>query len=465
MFSIHDRATRLCDRVPRREILRVGGLSCCGLSLAHLAARPARGVGTSEVFGKARSCIVLFLMGGPPQHSTWDPKPQAIAEIRGQYGPMETVVPGIQIAELFPRCAQRMDRIALLRAVSTGDNAHSSSGYAMLTGVPHLPLNVENANPGAPNDWPSLGAVVQHLTTGRQLLPAAVRLPHHIFNTDQSTWPGQDAGFLGRNSDPWLFRCEPGAATWRGGSFESNGDVPLARLDSRRSLLVQLEDHLRSAERSGRVQTYGERQKQVLDLLTDARARAATNLTLESEVTRDRYGRGQFGQSVLLARRMIEAGVRLVQVNWFRGADEPSDNPCWDSHTDESNRLKNVLCPPADQAFAALVGDLDERGLLDETLVLCLSEFGRTPRFNPRGGRDHWGPVFSIAAAGGGIQGGRVYGASDRDGAYPAEGIVRPADISATVFHLLGIAPETEIHDTLGRPSPISRGRVIDEVL
>jgi hypothetical protein len=180
---------------------------------------------------------------------------------------------------------------------------------------------------------------------------------------------------------------------------------------------------------------------------------------------RDRYGRSQFGQSVLLARRLVEAGVSLVQVNWFRGPNEPPDNPCWDSHTDESARLKTVLVPPMDQAFAALLSDLAERGLLDETLVVCMAEFGRTPRFNARGGRDHWGYVFSVALAGGGIRGGQVYGASDKIGGHPMEGRVEPQDLAATIFHCLGYPATTEVHDSLGRSLAISRGQVIRPVL
>jgi hypothetical protein len=180
---------------------------------------------------------------------------------------------------------------------------------------------------------------------------------------------------------------------------------------------------------------------------------------------RDRYGRGQFGQSVLLSRRLIEAGVSLVQVNWFRGADEPADNPCWDSHVKESERLKSALAPPADLAFSALLEDLDQRGLLNETLVVCMAEFGRSPKMNKGGGRDHWGHVFSVALAGGGVKGGIVHGASDKQGAYPKDGRVAPDDLSATIFHCLGIDPETEIRHTLGRPMPISRGRVIEAIL
>jgi hypothetical protein len=179
---------------------------------------------------------------------------------------------------------------------------------------------------------------------------------------------------------------------------------------------------------------------------------------------RDRYGRSQFGQSVLLARRLVEAGVTLVQVNWFRGPDEPEDNPCWDSHTKESQRLKTVLMPPMDQAYSALIEDLSLRGMLDETLVVCMGEFGRSPKMNPAGGRDHWGYVYSLALSGAGVRGGQVYGASDKIGGLPKEGRVQPHDLTATIFHSLGFRPDTEIHDALGRPLPISRGEVIRQI-
>lgn len=201
--------------------------------------------------------------------------------------------------------------------------------------------------------------------------------------------------------------------------------------------------------------------QQAFDLLRSKESRAAFDLSQEPDAVRDRYGRTQFGQSVLLARRLIEAGVSLVQVNWFRGPDEPSEAPCWDSHVGESERLRTVLAPPCDQAFSALLEELQQRGLFDETLVVCLSEFGRTPRFNARAGRDHWRNVFSVALAGGGVRGGQVYGASDGLGAEPKSGRVQPQDLTATVLHCLGVSPETEIHDGLGRPLPASRGEVI----
>jgi len=450
----------MCDGWSRRDVLHAGGLGLLGLSLPDLLRQRARAAESARP-GRARACILLFLMGGAPQHSTWDPKPDAPAEVRGDIGPIATNVPGIHFGELMPRLAQRADKLCVLRAVSTRDNAHSSSGYYMMTGRPHAPMNFENANPGAPNDWPFMGGVIQQLKGRPGSTPAAVRLPHRIFNTDGSVWPGQDAGFLGRAADPWLLRCEPGAARFRIPEFSLSPDLPPLRLDQRHSLLNHVNEHLDGAFRSGALDRYDRETHQAFDLLRSARAGQAFDLERESATVRDRYGRSPFGQSVLLARRLVDAGVSLVQVNWYRGPDEPSDNPCWDSHANETQRLKNVLIPPMDQAFAALLDDLTMRGTLDETLIVCLSEFGRTPRFNGRAGRDHWGSVFSVALAGGGVRGGQVLGASDRIGAQPRDGRVAPEDLTATIYHALGYGSDTEMRDSLGRPQAISRGNII----
>jgi hypothetical protein len=463
VLTVSARGPRLCDGLTRREVLRAGGLTALGLSLPDLL-RGAVPQGPARRTGKARSCIVLFLMGGPPQHSTWDPKPDAPAEVRGEFGPIATSVPGIRICSLLPRLARQADRLCLLRAVSTGDNAHSSSGYYMLTGVPHAPKNVENANPGAPNNWPTLGALVRRAGGDGHSLPGAVRLPMHIFNTDGSVWPGQDAGFLGRDSDPWLFRCEPAAANFCIPEFSLEADGP-ARLGGRERLLRRLDRTFAAIDQLGVRGRYDRTTAKAFDLLRSPQARAAFDLKKEPEAARDRYGRHQFGQSCLLARRLVEAGVGLVQVNWFRGPEEPSDAPCWDSHAREGLRLRTVLVPPMDQAFSALLEDLHQRGMLEETLIVCMAEFGRTPRMNRAGGRDHWGPVFSVALAGGGIRGGQVHGASDKQGGYPRDGRVEPQDLTATILHCLGYAPNSEIHDVLGRPLPLSRGAVIRAIL
>lgn len=465
MLRLFQSVRRRTSDLPRREFLRAGGLGALGLSLPWLdgslaaAVQPASG----RMAGRAKSCIILFLMGGPPQHSTFDPKPEAPQEVRGAFGPISTAVSGIQLCELWPKTALCTDRLAILRAVSTGDNAHSSSGYYMLTGQPHAPMNAENANPGFPNDSPNLGAIARRLLNPRGQLPAAIRLPHRIFNTDGSVWPGQDAGYLGQAVEPWLLNCRPADADLQIDEFRLSGDVTGERLQQRRRLLEELS--VRTNTVATAEQVYDGLADRAFDVLASSPARQAFELEHEPAAMRDRYGRSQFGQSVLMARRLVEAGVSLVQVNWYRGPEEPSDAPCWDSHARETQRLKDVLCPPADQATAALIEDLSERGLLDETLVVVMSEFGRTPRFNGAAGRDHWGHVFSAMLAGGGIQGGIVHGASDALGAWPKEGKVTPQDLTATILHCLGIDPHTTITDPLGRPLPVSRGSVIGNIL
>ncbi len=470
MLSLFGPGVRLCDGWNRREVIRIGGLGFlgAGLNLTDLlrAAATADGPTTSiSSFGRARSCILLFLMGGPPQHSTWDPKPDAPAEVRGDFGPIATTVPGLSISELLPRTALVADKLCILRAVSTGDNAHSSSGYYMLTGRPHQPMNFENANPGAPNDAPSLGAVLRRISKARGGLPPSVTLPHRIFNTDGSVWPGQDAGFLGRTFDPWLLnaRLKPGGYSIQ--EIDLPADIDQSRLGRRKCLLGGMQRRLGTLDHNPLARTFDEQARQAFDLLGSSQARQAFRLEEEPEANRDRYGETPFGQGVLLARRLVEAGVRLVQVNWYRGPDEPPANPCWDSHVKESSRLKEVLVPPTDRAYSALLEDLDRRGLLDETLVVCMAEFGRTPRLDGNGGRGHWGSVFSVTLAGGGVRGGQVYGSSDRIGAYPLDGRVRPEDLSATIFHCLGYAPQTEYQGPLGRPHPISRGDVLHAIL
>ncbi len=408
--------------------------------------------------GKARSCIILFMLGGPPQHDTWDPKPNAAVEIRGDLNPIDSSVPGIQVGELMPNVAKAMDKICVLRALSTKDNAHSSSGYWMLTGTPHAPTNSENATPGAPNNWPCIGAVVKHLRPERSGLPAAITLPEHIWNTGGIPWPGQDAGWLGRPSDPWLLMCDPSEAGFQIPGLSLPAEVPSPRFGGRQALLNSLDERFRS-DRT--VSGYDSYRQQVCDLLDTPKSRQAFQLDQEPDSVRDRYGRNRFGQSVLLARRMVEAGVSLVQVNWTRAKDDTAASPAWDTHQKNTYNLKRTLMPTMDMAYSALLEDLAQRGLLDETLVVWVGEFGRSPKINGGAGRDHWGYVFSGALAGAGIRGGQVIGASDDIGAYPKEGRVQPDDLSATIFHCLGLSADTELRDPFDRPMVLSRGQVI----
>ena len=466
MFGLHDHGTRLCDGLTRREWLRVGGLGALGLSLpALLEAKSAATSSSSSSFGKAKSCILLFHLGGPPQHETWDPKDDAPLEVRGELKSIAGNVPGIRVGELMPRTARQLERICILRAMSTGDNAHSSSGYWMLTGTPHQPTNSENSKPGAPNDWPCTAAIVHQLRRGKSGLPSAIALPEPIWNTGMLFWPGQDGGFLGRAADPWLLRCDPSSPTFQIPGLDLSPEVPPSRLNGRLSLLEQVNRRLDAVDRSEAIARFDHRSQQAFDLLRAGKARRAFDLEREPVTLRDRYGRNRWGQSVLLARRLVESGVSLVQVNWTRMPGDTDDSPAWDTHSKNAQRLKNNLMPPMDLAYSALLEDLASRGLLDETLVVWMGEFGRSPKINGGGGRDHWGRVFSVALAGGGVRGGQVVGSSDKIGALPRDGRVQPQDLTATIFHCLGYEPHTEMRDTLGRPLVISRGEVIRQAV
>lgn len=462
MLRIDDRGMPLCDGITRRDWLRVGSLGMLGLNLPTLLAAQAN-ASSGRIGGRAKSCIVMCFLGGPAQHETWDPKPEAPDTVRGDLRPIQTNVPGIMVGELMPRTAQHLDKIAVLRAMSTDDSSHSSSGYYMTTGYPHLPIGVENARPGKPNDWPSLGALVRRVVPDRNGLPSAVTLPEQSANDGNLTWPGQDAGFLGLAADPWLLNCDPNAAAFQMDGLTLPNEVNLSRFDSRRSLLSQVNEQMDSVTRTANLGSFNAQQQQAIDLVVGARARRAFDLSGESPVLRERYGRTKFGQSLVLARRLVEAGVSLVRVNWSRipGA---LNNGHWDTHSQNTGGLKQLM-PIMDAAYSALLEDLSQRGLLDETLVVWMAEFGRTPRLNGSAGRDHWGPVFSIGLAGGGIRGGLVHGASDSIAGFPRDGRVLPQDLFATIFHCLGIAPDTEYRDAQGRPIPLCRGDIVRQIL
>ena len=457
----------------RRDCLRIGGLGAGGLSLANLlAAQVAAQNGTTRVtdvsqsaasFGRAKSVILFWLMGGPAQHETWDPKPQAPLEVRGPFQPIATRTSGLMVGELMPRTALLTDKIAVLRAVTTGDNAHSSSGYAMLTGVPHVPLNAESVTAKAPNLWPCADSIVRKLRGSRNGLPGAIVLPEHVWNDGNFPWPGQDAGFLGRRFDPWLIHCDPSSPQFKIPDLAFPDDLPTARFGRRRDLLNQFNGRSGAEPGTSSVKRYDDESQQALGLLSGSAARQAFDLTQEPASVRDRYGRSRYAQSVLLARRMVEAGVSIVRINWTRITDKPNQGG-WDTHTQHAQCCKDFLMPIMDQAYSALIEDLSERGLLDDTLIVWLGEFGRTPKINANAGRDHWGSVFPVALAGGGVRGGIVHGSSDSQAAFPVEGRVEPQDLLATIYHCLGYSADTEIHDALGRPLPISRGEVIHSI-
>ena len=463
MFQILNQGHRLCDGLTRREWLRVGSVGIGGLTLPALQrAADARESGDPPV--RAKSVILIWLTGGVPQHDTWDPKPDGPESARSEFGVIATATRGLSVGALMPRTAQLTDRIAVVRSMFTGDNSHSSSGYQMLTGVPHLPLSRENALPGAPNDWPSLGALVRTQRRDQNGLPSAITLPRHVANVGEKVWPGQDAGFLGRKFDPWLLTCDPSEADFQIPDLRLPEEVSQLRFDRRLSLLTQVNRHLDGLEQHVSAAEYDLRTQQAIDLLSGKNARQAFDLSQEPASVRDRYGRSKFAQSVLLARRLVEAGTSLVQVNWQR-IEGKENNGSWDTHKAHHQSLKGWLMPIMDGAYSALLEDLEQRGLLEETLVAWVGEFGHTPKINRNAGRDHWGRALSIALAGGGIRGGVVHGSTDSQAGDVVEKRVRPADYLATVLHCLGVSPETVVHDAQGRPNPLCRGSVIENVL
>lgn len=450
----------------RRHILRsllAGGL---GVSLTGTAARsvmaadpsPAAlasgesSAGQSSAARSERSCIVIWLSGGPPQHETFDPKPEAPANIRGEFGCIETAVPGIWFSELLPRIAHQADKMCVLRSMVTNNYIHSPSGYWMLTGSEHPQSSIEIAGLFRPDDRPALGGLVNYLKRQSGPLPTAVTLPELMMNNPGVPWPGQDAGFLGRAFDPLVMKCDPNTQGDVLNQFRLPDGLPAAALAGRQRLLsaLQTKDDGRG---SSKTTAFGEFSSQAFELLGSHVVRQAFDVDAEPDTLRDKYGRHKFGQSCLLARRLVEAGVRLVHVNFPR---EPGDltigNPLWDTHSDNFKRCRNALCPPLDSGYSALLADLADRSLLENTLVVLMGEFGRSPQINNVAGREHWGGVFSVVLAGGGVRGGQVIGSSDAIGGQAKTQPFYPPDLTATILMAMGIEPHAEIRDRLGRP-------------
>ena len=451
--------------INRRELMRMGGISLAGLSLSRLmeAEAMAAPITGDASFGRAKNIIYLYLNGGPPQHETFDPKPDAPAEIRGPFNPIQTNIPGIQFCELLPRTAAIADKLAVVRSMATDDNIHSSSGHWVLTGYKYQGPNARTIQT---TDWPYFGSLIKRYRPSEKM-PAlsAVWVPDVIRLNDNVTPAGQTGGLMGSRWTPEQFIGDPSRPDYRIEGLEPLG-ISSQRLQQRQSLLSQLEDRLRRLESSQSVNLFNTYQQQAYDLLTSGQARKAFAIHEEPDAVRDRYGRNRWGQCVLLARRLIESGVRLVHVNWPREpGDNAVDNPLWDTHAQNHDRLEDVLCPIFDVGFSALIEDLDQRGLLEETLVVAIGEFGRTPKINPKSGRDHWGSVFSFAMAGAGIRGGQVYGSSDSQGAYPKTNRVDPGHLTASIFHLMGLNYQGTFSDPTGRELALTQQTPIWELL
>jgi hypothetical protein len=434
MLNVGNVKVPVCDGITRRSFLQAGSAGLAGLTLPGLLSLEAQGA--VESGARIRNCITIFLVGSPGHLDTWDMKPDAPAEVRGKYRPIQTNVTGIQICEHFPLMARMMDKVALIRSLHHRTGATHENGQRwMMTGHD---FNADSVKP-------YLGSIVSRIFGQKSELPANVILPGPIGNTGAGQLHGQSAAYLGSAHEPFFLGADPARPDFRVADLEVPSGQSGVRLDARRRLLTQIDDLQRRTETRS-TQSHDSAYERAFRLLTSRRAKEAFDLSQEADRLRDRYGRNTFGQSLLLARRMIERGVRFTTVNHF---DTVFGLTCWDMHADGGG-LNNTyldyerhLCPQFDLGFTALLEDLQQRGLLQETVVAVLSEFGRTPRLNPKGGRDHYPAAWTNFLAGGSIRGGQVVGSTDRIGSRPHDNPIEPPQVLASICHGMGINLDT----------------------
>jgi len=476
-------------RLSRRTALTAGSVGLLGLGMNHVeelraqaAGRAAETAASALRQGHAKSVIFVFLSGGLTQHESFDPKPKAPQGIRGDFNPISTSTPGFQICEHLPLLAARSHKWSVLRSLTSPYNGHSSGHMAFQSGRTVLPPTFNGSKP-MPEDWPSIASIVGAVTEPRNNnLPPAAVLPERLVHRSTRVIPGQFAGEMGRRHDPWFIEASPFNATSYGAypeyefhftrgrernknlSFQApNLSLPegitQGRLGNRRQLLEVIESQRRDLDRFAVTENFSRSREGAISLLTDKSVQEAFDVTRAPEKVQERYGKNAFGWSLLMARRLVAAGVNLVQVNL-------GNNETWDTHDNAFPLLKDCLLPPTDRALAGLIDDLEESGELDETLIVMLGEMGRTPKINTKlPGRDHWGAVQSAFFAGGGIRGGRAVGSSDQFAAYPASNAQRPENVAATIYHSLGLPDTTAWTDELNRPHHIYHGEPIYDLL
>jgi hypothetical protein len=459
-----DRA--LTRNMTRREVLRLGGafglsLTLPGFLRAVSQTGPLRGSAR-----RARSVIVLYLHGGHAQQETWDPKPDGPLPERGEFGAIVTSVVGTRFSELLPQSAQMANKLAIIRSMSHGNANHVQASMNAMTGHGHPPQSEARGDfPPSSSDFPPFGAVMSRLAPtgplrGSARLPSWVQIGPLMRRNNGTILHGQTPGFLGPRHSPLAVDQDLLPGNVRVDAITSDADVPEMRLVHRGRLLDQVDAERRRLDRAAEVETFDAFHRQAFNILSSPETARAFHLASEPALARARYGATEFGQRCLLARRLAEAGVPIINVH-FCHTPEGS----WDTHGRHFTQMKNYLCPIFDQAFSALVDDLDQRGLLTQTLVLATAEFGRTPRVNTAAGRDHWPWVYSIAMAGAGTRPGIVYGASDGIAAHPTSNPHDPRDLAATVYHLLGVPDDTVIYDQTNRPHALVAGRKIDGLI
>ena len=457
----------------RRELLRIGGLSLMGLSSVELEALRAISTETSgSANGRHTSCVFLFLFGGPSQIDLWDMKPEAPAEIRGEFRPRSTCVPGIQICEHLPRMAAQMDKLCLLRSMTHNMNVHGPACSEVFTGREYY--GAPTTDQATDLDWPSLSSMAQRFSAADRGPVPSVVLPWYLqFPGQAKRIAGQTGGRMGERFNSLLLQGDSDQRSFRLDGFELHETTSLQRIDQRRALLSQVQSLDESTRERSRAITDFSRYREKAYHMIRERAGQWMDLSREPQSLRDRYGKSMVGQSLLLARRLIEAGVSLITVNWEDETKIDGVNTCWDTHQDNFPKLKNLLCPIFDEAFPTFIADLASRGLLETTLVVAIGEFGRTPRIGQfsqssntrKTGRDHWPLAFTAILAGGGVRGGQVYGQTNAHGATVKDKPVSPADLSATILQHLGVDPNTRYVDEIQEQSyRASIGRPIHDL-
>jgi hypothetical protein len=444
-------------RPTRRRLLQVGTAGLLGLTLPDFLLARER----SARKGKAKAVIFLHQFGGPSQTDTFDMKPNAPDTIRGELKPIATNVSGVQVCELLPRMAKVMDKVCLVRSMRHEMKNHNSATYYSLTG--HAPALDDIRLRDSLDLYPAYGSMVERLAPARPGVPTFVAFPHVL--RDGSVTPGQHASFLGKACDPLLVQQDPNDPDFRLPELSLPAGLAAERLDDRRAMQRLIDEQAELLDYSAKARGIDATYEKALTMLTSPRVRQAFDLSREPAAVRDAYGRTTYGQSCLLARRLVEAGTRFVNVYFAASIGGRKNNGGWDTHGFDNNPmypiLKEYLIPTADRTLPTLLEDLDSRGLLDETLVVWMGEFGRSPKINNMAGRDHWPQCYTAILSGGGVKRGHVHGASDKTGAFPANDPVRPDDLAATMYYLLGIDPKAEVRDALNRPLPISSGNPV----
>jgi len=455
----------------RRGLFQFGGVSLFSTGLLHvLAVRASAQTAPrpTSIQPRAKACILLFQVGGPYQAETFDPKPDAIAEVRGIFPTIATRVTGMRMTDALPRVAAHADKFAILRGVHHSIRCHNPAIYCSLVGREATdPMAISNRTAARRTDHPHYASVVARLRPPQTSMPFHVIIPNTT-NNGPSKSPGLLGGYLGAAYDPFVLGADPSDAEFHVESVILPQEVDAGRFESRQTLLQRLDRQQRTVERGGAVESMHTLYQRAFNLLTAPASKEAFDLSREPDRVRDRYGRHLQGQSALLARRLVEAGVPFVSV--FSHVDV--DRGSWDTHQNHNLRVREQLLPPADQSFSALLEDLHARGMLDDTLVIWMGEFGRTPRMgvnfsnntNNIGGRDHWCNCYSVVLAGGGVRGGRVIGSSDQFSAYPRERAVHVSELAATVFHILGLDPRAQLYDILGQFHTICDGNPVMEL-